>query len=62
MSCLIVRHPLYVGWFLIFRGTPSMNFGHLRFALGMSGFSREGPRNAKICNAVPGASAGPALA
>jgi len=34
----IVRHPLYVGWFLIFWGTPTMTFGHLLFAAGMSGY------------------------
>lgn len=34
----IVRHPLYVGWFLIFWGTPRMSFGHLLFAAGMSAY------------------------
>lgn len=34
----IVRHPLYVGWFLIFWGTPSMSLGHLLFATGMSAY------------------------
>jgi protein-S-isoprenylcysteine O-methyltransferase Ste14 len=33
-----VRHPLYVGWFLIFWGTPAMSFGHLLFAIGMSAY------------------------
>lgn len=33
-----VRHPLYVGWFLIFWATPDMTLGHLIFAIGMSAY------------------------
>jgi len=33
-----VRHPLYVGWFLIFWATPMMTFGHLLLAIGMSAY------------------------
>lgn len=33
-----VRHPLYVGWFLIFWATPTMTLGHLVFAVGMSAY------------------------
>jgi protein-S-isoprenylcysteine O-methyltransferase Ste14 len=33
-----VRHPLYVGWLLIFWSTPLMTLGHLVFALGMSAY------------------------
>ena len=33
-----VRHPLYVGWFMIFWATPHMSFGHLLLAVGMSAY------------------------
>ena len=32
----VVRHPLYVGWFLIFWGAPTMTAGHFLFSAGMS--------------------------
>jgi methanethiol S-methyltransferase len=34
----IVRHPLYVGWLLIFWGAPTMPAGHVLFSVGMSGY------------------------
>ncbi len=33
-----VRHPLYVGWFMIFWATPQMTVGHLLLAIGMSAY------------------------
>ncbi|MGI9291676.1 MAG: methanethiol S-methyltransferase [Gammaproteobacteria bacterium] len=33
-----VRHPLYVGWFLIFWATPLMTLGHLLLAMGMGAY------------------------
>lgn len=32
----LIRHPLYVGWFLTFWATPSMSVGHLIYAVGMT--------------------------
>ena len=34
----IVRHPLYVGWFLIFWGAPTMSAGHFLFSAGMGAY------------------------
>ncbi len=33
-----VRHPLYLGWFLVFWATPVMSVGHLLLALGTSAY------------------------
>ncbi len=32
----IIRHPLYLGWLLVFWGTPEMSAGHLLLAFGMT--------------------------
>src|SRR5262249_51568056 len=32
----IVRHPLYVGWLIVFWATPTMTIAHLVFAIGMT--------------------------
>ena len=34
----VVRHPLYLGFFLVFWATPDMSVGHLLFAAGMSAY------------------------
>ena len=33
-----IRHPLYVGWFIVFWATPDMSVGHLLMALGTTGY------------------------
>src|SRR5262249_12614705 len=35
----LVRHPLYVGWFVTFLAAPTMSAGHFRCALGMRTYS-----------------------
>jgi protein-S-isoprenylcysteine O-methyltransferase Ste14 len=33
-----IRHPLYVGWLIVFWAAPTMTAGHFLFALGMSAY------------------------
>lgn len=34
----LIRHPLYVGWFIVFWSTPAMTIAHLVFAVGMTAY------------------------
>ena len=34
----LIRHPLYVGWFVFFWVTPDMSVGHLLMALGTTAY------------------------
>lgn len=34
----MVRHPLYVGWLMVFWAAPTMTAAHLAFALGMTAY------------------------
>lgn len=33
-----IRHPLYVGWFIVFWATPEMSVGHLLMAVGTTAY------------------------
>jgi methanethiol S-methyltransferase len=34
----VIRHPLYLGWFIVFWAAPTMSAGHFLFTIGMTAY------------------------
>ena len=51
----VVRHPLYVGWFIVFWATPTMSVSHLFFAIMISAYTLIAVRfeEKDLCDAHP---------